>query len=93
MPWTDSLGVKITGRLHGPGRLLVIQITFKCLALGAQIRHSKTHSSEDGSITVGVKLMHARDSLKRYAEVYASLVLFLIFCAQILAVNNFLQRA
>ena len=42
---------------------------------------------------MGVKLMHARDSLKRYAEVYASLVLFLIFCAQILAVNNFLQRA
>lgn len=93
MPWRDSLGTKIAGRLHGPGHLLVIQITSKCLALGAQIRHSETHFSEDESITKRVKLMYARDSLKRYAEAYASLVLFLIFCAQILAVNNFLQRA
>ena len=89
LPWRDSLGIKIIGRLHGPGHLLVIQITSKCLPLGAQIRHSKTHSSEDESITMQVKLTHVRNSLKRYAEAYASLVQFLIFRAQILAVNNF----
>lgn len=63
----------------GPGHLLIIWITSNYLAFETQIRQSKTHSKKDENITMGLKLTHARDQLKRYAEAYASLSLFLIF--------------
>lgn len=87
----DSLGINTGGGLHELGHLLGIWITSKCLAFEAQTRQSKTYSSRDENTTMGVKLMHGRDWLKRYAEAYASLILFLILCAQVSAVNNFLQ--